>query len=428
MAAATPLSMKPTFPSPPSPPPGRPRSLCVAQARQIILERIEAIGDYEDIPLCQALDRILATDIVTPRDLPSYDQAAMDGYAVNGGDLRASGDTALQVVGNAYAGHPFDGDIAAGQAVRIMTGAALPAGADTVIMQETVRRDGDRLVIAGTQRRGQHVRRRGEDLRSGDIALTAGKRCGPAELGLIAALGFAAVPVYRRLRVAFFSSGDELTVPGETLQAGRIYDSNRYALLGALTRLGCEVIDLGMQRDDTDALQQTLRAVAGKVDAIVTSGGVSTGDADVVRVLLERDSEVEFWRLDMKPGRPLAFGRIGQAWLFGLPGNPVATLVAFYQIVRDALLKQAGLSPLPEPLLLSARSAATIGKAPGKREFLRGHYTLSAGALEVIPVASQGSAMLKSLSQANCFIVLPEQRGAVEAGDEVLIQPFDGLI
>jgi len=403
-------------------------SLSVTTARQRILERIAPLQEHEQVSLPHALDRILAENVTVPFDLPPYDHAAMDGYAVCFDSLTPQTDTLLRVVGHAYAGHPFGATLTAGQAVRIMTGAVLPHGADTVVMQETAHCDGDSVRISSGQRRGQHVRRRGEDMRAGDVALPAGKCCGAAELGVLASLGLDSVNVYRRLRVAFFSSGDELTAPGEPLSPGRIYDSNRYTLLGALRRLGCEVIDLGMLRDDPQQLEKTLLKARDEADAIVTSGGISVGEADFVRLLLSRLGEVEFWRLDMKPGRPFAFGKIGDRWIFGLPGNPVATLVAFYQLVRDALLRQAGMTPLPEPVLLSAIAQSDIGKSAGKREFVRGCYDVTDGVIQVAPAGKQGSGMLKSLSRANCFIVLPETGGAVKAGENVLIQPFAGLI
>ncbi len=404
------------------------QTLCVAEAQRRILEQIEALREPERVPLREALARILYDGIATPRDMPPYDNAAMDGYAVAFDHLSPHGETTLRVAGSAFAGRPFEQAFSAGEALRIMTGAALPDGADTVVMQEAVRRDGDSVVIPAGQRRGQHVRRRGEEMRSGDVALAAGKRCGAAELGVIASLGMAEVTVFRRPRVAFFSSGDELASPGAALPPGRIYDSNRYTLYGALACLGCDVIDMGTLRDDPGTLRTVLLEAARDADAIVTSGGISTGEADFVRTLLADMGNVEFWRLEMKPGRPMAFGKIGKSWIFGLPGNPVATLVAFYQIVRAPLLKLAGLSPLPEPLLLSATSLSGIEKSPGRREFVRGHYTAAGGAIQVTPSGAQGSGMLTSLSNANCFIVLPEQQGPVEAGETVLIQPFDGLI
>jgi molybdopterin molybdotransferase len=332
------------------------------------------------------------------------------------------------VVGTAFAGRPFSGLVGAGQAVRIMTGAPIPEGADTIVVQEVARADGNRVVIPPGQRRGQNLRRAGEDLVLGGVALPAGKRCGPAELGLIASLGIAEVTVRRPLRVAFFSTGDELASIGKPLAPGEIYDSNRYTLFGALSRLGCDVLDMGVVRDDPAALEAAFRDAAAGADVILTSGGVSVGEADFIRELVNRLGEVAFWKIDIKPGRPMAFGRVGDAWLFGLPGNPVAVLVTFYQFVQDALLALSGVTPLPEPVMFEAACGEAIRKQPGRREFLRGRLATGAGGLQVQLAGAQGSGVLRSMSEANCFIVLPEARGDVAAGEPVLVQMFDGLV
>ncbi len=402
--------------------------LSVAQAQSAILERISPVLGWERVAVRAALGRVLARDIVAPYNVPAHDNSAMDGYAVRAADLAASADTTLAVVGTALAGKPFSGLVGHGQTVRIMTGAAIPRGADTIVVQEETRRDGDNVTIAPGQRLGQNLRRAGEDLAAGAVALAAGTRCGPAELGLIASLGIAEVTVRRRLRVAFFSTGDEIASIGQPLAPGQVYDSNRYTLFGALSRLGCELLDMGVIADDPAALETAFADAARAADVIITSGGVSVGEADFIRDMTARMGEVAFWKIDIKPGRPMAFGRIGDAFLFGLPGNPVAVLVTFYQFVQAALLKMMGADPLPEPQLFEALCADTIRKRPGRREFMRGRLARRDGRLHVGLAGAQGSGVLSSMSAADCFIVLPETAGDVHAGDTVLIQPFDGLI
>jgi molybdopterin molybdotransferase len=403
-------------------------SLSAADARRAILERLAPVSGRERVSVRSALGRILAEDVIAPCNVPAHDNSAMDGYAVRFGDLAPDGDSALAVVGTAFAGKPFSGIVSAGQAVRIMTGAPIPQGADTIVVQEIARVEGARVFIPSGQRLGQNLRRAGEDLALGSIALAAGKRCGPAELGLVASLGIAEVAVRRRLRVAFFSTGDELASIGKPLAPGEVYDSNRYTLFGALSRLGCEVIDMGVVRDEPAAIEAAFREAACNADVILTSGGVSVGEADFIRELVNRLGEVAFWKIDIKPGRPMAFGRVGDAWLFGLPGNPVAVLVTFYQFVQDALLALAGVSPLREAAMFEVASAVAIRKQPGRREFLRGQLQESGGRRTVRLAGAQGSGVLRSMSEANCFIVLPEDRGDVAVGEPVLIQLFDGLV
>jgi len=408
--------------SPPSP------SLGVAEARQAILGRMTPVTGWECVTVRNALGRVLADDVIAPCNVPAHDNSAMDGYAVRVADLAGAGETTLAVVGTAFAGRPFSGLVGAGQAVRIMTGAPIPEGADTIVVQEVARTDGNCVFIPAGQRSGQNLRRAGEDLVLGGVALPAGKRCGPAELGLIASLGIAEVTVRRPLRVAFFSTGDELASIGKPLAPGEIYDSNRYTLFGALSRLGCDVLDMGVVRDDPAALEGAFRDAAAGADVILTSGGVSVGEADFIRELVNRLGEVAFWKIDIKPGRPMAFGRVGDAWLFGLPGNPVAVLVTFYQFVQDALLALSGVAPLPEPALFEAACGEAIRKQPGRREFLRGRLATGVDGPQVQLAGAQGSGVLRSMSEANCFIVLPEERGDVAAGEPVLVQMFDGLV
>ncbi|MDX5364345.1 MAG: molybdopterin molybdotransferase MoeA [Pseudazoarcus pumilus] len=402
--------------------------LSVADAREAILGPLTPVDGWERVAVRAALDRVLAEDVIAPCNVPAHDNSAMDGYAIRFADLTADGETRLAVVGSAFAGRPFSGLIGAGQAVRIMTGAPIPEGADTIVPQEATRSEDKAVFIPVRVRKGQNLRRAGEDLKLGGIALPAGTLCGPAEIGLIASLGIAEVAVRRRLRVAFFSTGDELASIGKPLSPGEIYDSNRYTLFGALTRLGCELIDMGVIPDDPAAIEEAFRSAAASADVILTSGGVSVGEADYTREMLGRLGQVSFWQLAIKPGRPMAFGRVDRAWMFGLPGNPVAVLVTFYQFVRDALLTLSGMSPLPEPALFEATCADPIGKRPGRREFVRGRFHWSSDGPQVRVAGSQGSGVLKSMSEANCFIVLPEECGDVAAGGRVIVQPFDGLV
>ncbi len=402
-------------------------SLSADEARQRMLDGITPIAQAEMVPVRSALGRILAADVIAPYDVPAHDNSAMDGYAIRFDSLAGAGESALTVVGSAFAGNAFSGLVGAGQAVRIMTGAVLPAGADTVIVQEATRVEGNTVFVPPGQRLGQNTRRAGEDLARNSVALPAGKRVGPAELGLMASLGIAELSVRRRLRVAFFSTGDELASIGSPLAPGEVYDSNRYTLYGLLTRLGADIIDLGVVPDRPEALEATLREAAGMADAIITTGGVSVGEADFVREILARLGEIHFWKLKIKPGRPMAFGKIGNAWLFGLPGNPVAVMVNYAQFALDALLRLSGVDPLPARPLLSVEAANAIKKQPGRREYLRGAVTMVDGRWQVKTMSHQGSGILRSMSEANCLVVLPESCAGIQPGDSVQVQLFDGL-
>jgi molybdopterin molybdotransferase len=402
------------------------QTLSAAEARDRMLAEVAPVGGREFVPLRSALGRILATEIIAPHDVPAHDNSAMDGYAVRFDSLDTAGETRLSVVGTAFAGNSFSGLVGKGQAVRIMTGAVLPAGADCVVVQEATRIEDGMVIVPAGQRLGQNTRRAGEDLARGAVALAAGKRVGPAELGLIASLGIAEVAVKRRLRVAFFSTGDELASIGKPLAPGEVYDSNRYTLHGLLTRLGAEIIDMGVVPDVPEALEATLREAAEVADAIITTGGVSVGEADFVRDVLARLGAVSFWKLNIKPGRPMAFGKIGKAWLFGLPGNPVAVMVSYTQFALDALHRLSGLDPLPLRPLLNVTAANAIKKQPGRREYLRGTVAAVDGQWQVNTVGNQGSGVLRSMSEANCFVVLPEDCAGVQAGDSVQVQLFEG--
>ena len=414
-------------------------SLPVEQARRLICASVAPVAEQETVPLRAALDRVLAQDIVSPINVPAYDNSAMDGYALRGSDLPLAADCApvtLKIAGIAYAGRPTDVKIAPGECVRIMTGAAMPAGCDSVLPQELAASIGDdRITIAhGAIRAGDNRRFAGEDLKAGGVALASGKVLRPADLGLIASLGIAEVSVRRRLRVAFFSTGDELRSLGETLDTGCVYDSNRYTLFGMLARLGVEVIDMGIVRDQPEALEAALRSACAQADAIITSGGVSVGAADYTRDIMARLGQVSFWQLAMRPGRPLAFGKVGSggrdAWLFGLPGNPVAVMVSFYFFARPALLRMMGAGAGQKtPPLLRARTQAPIRKRPGRTEYQRGILDTGAdGTPQVRLTGAQGSGILSSMSEANCIVVLHDDQGNLVQGDLVDVIPFDGLI
>jgi molybdopterin molybdotransferase len=404
-----------------------PNALRVDKACEAIRACLVPVADDERVATRAALGRVLAEDVVPSFDVPSHDNSAMDGFAVRAADLAAQGETRLEEVGSAFAGRPFRGKVGAGECVRVMTGAVMPAGTDTVVIQEVVRIEGDSIVVPPGQKRGQNTRAAGEDLKTGVPVLTIGHALGPSELGLIASLGLAEVRVRRRLRVAFFSTGDELASIGAPLAEGQVYDSNRYTLYGMLSRLGVEIRDMGVVRDDPALLEAAFASAAANADAIVTSGGVSVGEADFTRQMMARLGEVLFWRIAMRPGRPMAFGRIGNAFLFGLPGNPVAVMVTFYQFVRDALLHLAGRTGDVAVPLMKVISSQAIRKVPGRTEYQRGVLFREGAEWRVRTTGQQGSGVLRSMSQANCFIVLEHERGKVEAGEPVQVQLFDGL-
>ncbi len=406
-----------------------PDALRVDKAREAIRSCLAPVTGFERLATRSALGRVLAEDIVPRVDVPAHDNSAMDGYAVRSADLEADAETALDEIGSALAGRPFGGTVGAGECLRVMTGALMPAGTDAVVVQEVARIAGDSIVVPPGQKRGQNVRYAGEDLKAGMAVLRPGRALGPAELGLIASLGLAEVSVRRRLRVAFFSTGDELASVGAPLAEGQVYDSNRYTLYGMLARLGVELIDMGVVRDDPGQLEEAFRTAAANADAVVTSGGVSVGEADFVKQLMKKLGEVLFWKIAMRPGRPMAFGRIGGAFLFGLPGNPVAVMVTFYQLVREALLFLAGRTDDCALPRLTVPSAAPIRKVPGRTEFQRGVLARDAGgAWSVRLTGQQGSGVLRSMSEANCFIVLEHERGPVAAGEPVQVQLFEGLV
>ena len=405
-----------------------PDALRVDKAAAAIRACLTPIAGDERVPVREALGRVLAQEIVPAINVPGHDNSAMDGWAVRGSDLISVGDIFLTEVGKALAGQPYPGKIAAGECVRVMTGAVMPKGADTVVVQEVCRAEGQRVAIPPGQKAGQNVRAAGEDLKAGVPVLKPGQSLRPAELGLIASLGIGEVSVRRRLRVAFFSTGDELTSIGSPLKEGQVYDSNRYTLHGMLARLGVEILDLGVVRDDPALLETAFRKASASADAVITTGGVSVGEADFVKQLMAKLGEVLFWKIAMRPGRPMAFGRVGGAMLFGLPGNPVAVMVTFHQFVRDALLALSGRNGSFEIPLLNATSSQDIRKLPGRTEYQRGVVYRESGAWRVRTTGQQGSGVLRSMSEANCFIVLEHERGAVKTGEPVQVQLFEGLL
>jgi molybdopterin molybdotransferase len=406
-----------------------PDSMPVAKARAFIHRFLEPLTTVLRVPIRSALGRVLAEDVVSPVNVPAHRNSAMDGWALRGADLKPGGETTLEEVGASFAGRPFSGTVTAGRCVRIMTGGVVPEGADSVVMQERARASGKSITFAAGQRTGQNVREAGEDLAAGQVALRRGRIVRPAELGLVASLGIGEVAVYRPLRVAFFSTGDELKGVGTSLAEGEIYDSNRYTLHGMLQRLGCDTLDMGVVRDDPALLERAFREAAANADVVVTSGGVSVGEADFVKGMLGQLGEVVFWKIAMKPGRPLAYGKIAGAHFFGLPGNPVSVMVTFYQFVRDALLVLSGASPVEPVPAFDAVCSERLKKAPGRTEFQRGILTRGAdGALSVCPTGQQGSGILKSMSDANCFIILGDATGDVEPGTTVQVQLLEGLV
>jgi molybdopterin molybdotransferase len=406
-----------------------PNSMPVAKARQYIRAFLTPVTAIERLAIRAALGRVLAEEIRSSIDVPGQDNSAMDGYAMRFADLKADAAVTLQVVGASFAGRPFAGQVGAGQAIRIMTGGIMPAGADTVVMQERVTVAGDRVTVPGGQQKGQNVRLAGCDIARGAAVFQRGQIVRPAELGMIASLGIGEVSVYRKLRVAFFSTGDELVSIGTPLAPGQLYDSNRYTLYGVLSRLGVELMDMGVIRDDPAAVERAFAQAAGGADVVITSGGVSVGEADYVKQILDKLGEVLFWKIAMKPGRPLAYGKVGSAHFFGLPGNPVSAMVTFYQFVREALLVLMG-CPAPAALpTLKAVCTSPIKKAPGRTEFQRGILSADAqGNWTVRITGDQSSAILSSMSQANCFVILPDQQGNTPAGATVDVQPLEGLI
>jgi len=404
-------------------------TLSVDEARSFIHSQVQAPSCIEKVAIRSSLGRFIAEDILSSINVPSHTNSAMDGYAINATDLAPDKTVKLEVIATAFAGKPYSGQIKSGQCVRIMTGGMMPTGSDTVIMQEDVERNDDTIIIQTCHRAGQNVRAAGEDLAIGQVAVQQGQKVMPAELGILASLGLSEVNVHRRLRVAFFSTGDELRSVGEVLGDGDIYDSNRYTLYGMLSRLGIEILDMGVIPDRPEAIKNAFKAASENSDVIITSGGVSVGEADFVKETLEAMGEVKFWKIAMKPGRPLAFGKIKEAFFFGLPGNPVAVMVTFYQFVQETLLSMSGAKSKPRLQLQLPTSTTFFRKMPGRTEFIRGVISVdNNGNMIVSSSGQQGSGILHSMSQANCFIILAHDDGPVNEGDIVTVEPFEGFI
>ena len=406
-----------------------PNSMPVHIARALIDETISPVNTVERIAVRNALGRVLAQPVSATFDVPPHRNSARDGYALKLEDASPDDAKRLKVVGSSFAGHPYGKALQSGETIRIMTGAAMPEGADAVAMQEHVQADGEEILVAPGAARASHIRHPGEDLKTGTQVFSDGRVLTPADLGVIASLGHAEVSVYRRLRVAFFSTGDELKSVGETLGHGDIYDSNRYTVHGMLSRLGCELIDMGVVADSADAVRDAFETAAAAADVIISTGGVSVGDADFVTGMLEELGTVNFWKIAMKPGRPLTFGKVRQATFFGLPGNPVSVMVNFYQFVPPALKRMSGSTEPERPRIRAKLTADITNKQPGRLEYQRGVLTNDkTGDLVVSNTGAQGSHVLNSMSAANCFIVLPLESAGHSAGEWVEVQSFDGMV
>ena len=405
-----------------------PNSMPVDKAREFISKVLTPITTTERLHIRAALGRVIAEDIVSPLDVPGHDNSAMDGWAFRHADLVVGDATVMKRIGTSFAGKPYLAPVGSGECVRIFTGAVMPAGCDTVAMQERVTEDNAGVHIPNDLKVGQNRRFRGEDLKTGALAVKCGALVSPATVGLLASLGIAEVSVYRKLRVAFFSTGDELKSIGSTLGVGEIYDSNRYTIYSMLERAGCQPIDLGNFVDSPEAIRAGFQAASAGADVVITSGGVSVGEADFIKQMLNELGEVLFWKIAMKPGRPMAYGKVGVAHFFGLPGNPVAVMVTFYQFVRSALATLQGRTDYMLPPTVKATLANKIKKMPGRTEFQRGVLTIGAHGCEVRTTGDQGSGILSSMTQANCFVVLATDVGGVDAGTIVDVQMFEGVM
>lgn len=404
-------------------------TLSVEQALQSMLTDISEQAAREQVHLTDAVDRTLADSITSPINVPSHRNSAVDGYAIFQADLPTTGDIAsLNIIGRVVAGHPYEGDIQRGQCLQIMTGAQMPPLTDTVIMQEHVEVHGNSIHIDDRHSPGQNVRQAGEDIQQGQIVLQAGIKLTPPQIGLIASLGISEVCVKTPLVAAVFSTGDEVLSIGEPARKGCIYDSNRYSLISALKKVGCKVLDLGIIADDPNKLRDAFELASKQAHVIFTSGGVSVGEADYTKQVLSETGAINFWKVAMKPGRPIAFGKIGDATFFGLPGNPVAVMVTFYQFALPCLQKMMGLtSPLITPII-DAKCTHSIRKIAGRTEFQRGILSKGQGSeWEVCTTGQQGSGILRSMSEANSFIILEHHRSSISEGELVSVQPFSSL-
>ncbi|MCU5774959.1 molybdopterin molybdotransferase MoeA [Erwiniaceae bacterium BAC15a-03b] len=401
--------------------------ISLEDARRNMLAQVSPLSDSETVAITAAAGRITAEAVISPLNVPSFANSAMDGYALREADFTR--DLPLAVAGKAFAGAPYQGEWPAGSCIRIMTGAPIPPGADAVVMQEQTESSGQGVRILAPVKKGQNIRLAGEDIRQGASVLAAGVKLGVGELPLLASLGISQVSVVRKLRVAVFSTGDELQPVGEPLAAGQIYDTNRFAVHLMLDALGCEVLDLGIIKDDPAALRAAFRQADAQADVVISSGGVSVGEADYTKQMLDELGEIGFWKLAMKPGKPFAFGRLPDSWFCGLPGNPVSAAVTFYQLVQPLLAHLTGQQADALPPRMRARASEVLKKSPGRLDFQRGVFSRDAtGDLQVRSTGHQGSHVFSSFSQANCFIVLERERATVQPGEWVEIEPFNALL
>lgn len=401
-----------------------PLAKSVEEARAAILAASPALEAVEIVHLSVAAGRVIAQDVLAPSDVPAWPNSAMDGYALRSSD----GDQPRKLIGACFAGHPFPGIIGPGECVRIMTGAVLPTGADAVLVQEKATVTNEEVTAQVEIKAGANIRQAGEDLQAGTPALAAGTLLRPAHIGLLASLGFAEIAVFRRLRVAFFSTGDELRALGSVLAPGQIYDSNRYALGSMLERLGCTIIDLGRIPDDPARLEAALHSASEIADMVISTGGVSVGDADYIAELLGRLGSIHFWKMNMKPGRPLAFGKLGQATFFGLPGNPVSTMVTFYQFVRPSILKRMGKTAPWTAATVQLPLASALKKKAGRTDFQRGVLVQGENGLQVAGVGQQASHIMSGMAHADCLIILAAEAEDAPAGSLVDVQILEGLV
>ncbi|MGX5915381.1 molybdopterin molybdotransferase MoeA [Aliidiomarina sp. Khilg15.8] len=393
----------------------------VADALAHMQEAVATIKGSESVAVENSLDRVLAEPVISAMDVPGYDNSAMDGYAFNAADLAL--DKPLHLIGTTLAGHPYQGDCPAGCCIRIMTGAKVPSVTDTVVAQEETDAEGEQITIRAQLKPGSNIRRQGEEIRRGAELYPAGHCITPVDIGLLASLGKAELDVRTRLKVALFSTGDELIQPGQPLGEGQLYDSNRFVLKAMLQRLGCEVIDRGLIADDKQAIKAAFESSSEQAHAIICSGGVSVGDADYTRQILESYGSVGFWKVAMKPGKPFAFGKVNSAWFFGLPGNPVSAVVTFDQLALPILQKMRG-NDFYKRVSLQLKAGSSFKKRPGRADFQRGLIQDVDGESQVVSTGPQGSAMLTSLAQGNCYVCLEAERGNVVPGEWVNVIPF----
>ncbi|MFW8592035.1 gephyrin-like molybdotransferase Glp [Glaciecola sp. 2405UD65-10] len=398
----------------------------VENAIAIIIDTVNTLTDIEHCDLHKALNRVLAEDVVSPINVPAYNNSAMDGYAINASDLEQT--TTLVQVGKSFAGNKFTGKLESGQCVRIMTGAEIPTGANTVVMQENTTSEGEHIHFHHPVKQGEAIRLAGSDIKKGGLVLAKGKRISPIDIGLLASLGLHKVVVFRQIKVAVFSTGDELLPIGEAARDDRIFDTNRPMILAMLSRLGAELIDMGIIPDQKELIRASFEKANELADCVITSGGVSVGEADYTREILEEYGQIDFWKLAIKPGKPLAFGRLPNSIFFGLPGNPVSSAVTFDQIAKLALKYMAGERASPAQVL-KAKACSVFKKRPGRADYQRAHfYTNSNNELCVESTGTQSSGVLSCFSTSNCYAIIEQERGSVQVGETVSVLPFDHCI